>query len=74
MLAGFHAAGMLLHDPVTAIEELAQLGYRCVAIRPHAAFLNPSHSTFATQSMRMHRRVDTNRHAVSYRLGRFFSA
>ncbi|TWT52592.1 hypothetical protein Pla22_02160 [Rubripirellula amarantea] len=53
MLAGYHTAGLLLHDPVIAIEELAHLGYRCVAIRPHAAALHPKHPLFSIQSLRI---------------------
>ena len=34
MRTGFHTISFLLHDEVTAIDQLAQLGYAAVAIRP----------------------------------------
>ncbi len=39
---GFHTAGLLLHDEPTAVEELAKLGYRAVALRPRRGQLDPA--------------------------------
>ena len=46
MIPGFHTAGLLLHDEVTAVRELAGIGYRCVAVRPRRGGLDPSDSQF----------------------------
>lgn len=53
MNLGFHTAGLLLHDEVTAINELAKIGYRCVAIRPRRGSFNPFDENFSSQSQRI---------------------
>lgn len=53
MIAGYHTAGLLLHDLCVAIEELAHLGYGCVAIRPHAGSLDPRLPAFGQQLIRL---------------------
>lgn len=53
MIAGYHAAGLLLHDPHVAISELAKLGFRCVAVKPHPNLLNPSSAGFGEQVLRL---------------------
>jgi sugar phosphate isomerase/epimerase len=53
MIVGYHAAGLLFHDPVVAIGELARIGYQSVAIRPHGASLNPSCPYFGQQVLRL---------------------
>lgn len=50
MSLGFHTISLLLHDETTALKELAQIGYRSVAIRPRLSGLNPSDKHF-TESM-----------------------
>lgn len=49
MIPGYHTAGLLLHDLVIAVDELAHMGYSCVAIRPHGGLLNPNSPVFRTQ-------------------------
>ncbi|KLU04888.1 xylose isomerase [Rhodopirellula islandica] len=39
MTPGYHAGGLLLHDPISVIESLASMGYRCVAVRPRRGIL-----------------------------------
>ncbi|MEM8666869.1 MAG: TIM barrel protein [Planctomycetota bacterium] len=53
MLTGYHTAGLLLHDPCTALQELAGLGFRCVALRPHACMFNPAQSDFSERVVRL---------------------
>lgn len=53
MIVGYHAAGLLYHDPVFTVAELARLGYQAVAIRPHATALNPASATFGSQLLRL---------------------
>ncbi len=53
MIAGYHTAGLLLHDLVTSINELAHLGYSSVAIRPHAGMFHPDLPNFSTQIVRL---------------------
>lgn len=53
MLAGYHTAGLLLHDPIEVIGELAHLGYSATAIRPHAGMLHPDRSIFGQQVLRL---------------------
>lgn len=53
MIAGYHTAGLLLHDVCWAIDELAHLGYGWVAIRPHGASLNPRLPGFSQQVLRL---------------------
>ncbi len=53
MNLGFHTAGLLLHDEVTAINELAKIGYRCVAVRPRRGSFNPFDEDFSNQSKRI---------------------
>ena len=50
MIAGFHTAGLWLHDPIASIVELAHLGFGAVAIRgtrrrftPTRSALEPKH-------------------------------
>ncbi len=53
MIVGYHAAGLLYHDPVFAVRELADIGYASVAIRPHGASLNPDSANFGQQVLRL---------------------
>ena len=53
MIVGYHTAGLLLHDPIIAVGELASIGYRSVAIRPHGASLNPGSPDFGRQLLRL---------------------
>lgn len=53
MFLGFHTAGLLFHDPAVAVGELAKIGYQSVAIRPHAASLNPTGPSFSQQVLRI---------------------
>ena len=53
MIVGYHAAGLLYHDPVFAVRELANIGYASVAIRPHGASLNPDSPNFGQQVLRL---------------------
>ncbi len=53
MIPGYHTAGLLLHDLGVAIHELAHLGYRCVAVRPHGGNLNPRAADFGQQVVRL---------------------
>lgn len=53
MLAGYHTAGLLLHDPIDAMVELAHLGYTAVVVRPHAAWLHPDRPFFGQQVLRL---------------------
>ena len=53
MNLGFHTAGLLLHDEATAINELAKIGYRGVAIRPRRGSFNPFEEDFSNQSQRI---------------------
>lgn len=39
MTPGYHTGGLLLHDPVSTIEPLVSMGYRCVAVRPRRGIL-----------------------------------
>ncbi|MEO9594209.1 sugar phosphate isomerase/epimerase family protein [Rhodopirellula bahusiensis] len=40
MTPGYHTGGLLLHDPISAIEPLASMGYRCVTVRPRRGILS----------------------------------
>ncbi len=53
MLPGFHTAGLLQHDLCGAIEELATLGYRAVAVRPQHGRLAQSDPWFGQQLLRL---------------------
>lgn len=53
MIPGYHTAGLLLHDMGVAVHELAHLGYGCIAIRPHAASLNPRTPGFGQQVLQL---------------------
>lgn len=53
MIAGYHTAGLLLHDPCVAVSELAHLGFGCVAVRPHPVALNPTRSDFSERMVRL---------------------
>ena len=53
MLPGFHTAGLLQHDLFGAIEELARLGYRAVAVRPQHGRLAQSDPWFGQQLLRL---------------------
>ena len=53
MLSGYHTAGLLQHDIVVAIEELARLGYRSVAVRPRQGMLAISDAWFGQQLLRI---------------------
>lgn len=53
MLPGFHTAGLLQHDLFVAIEELAVLGYRAVAVRPQHGRLSQADPWFSQQLLRL---------------------
>ncbi|MGI9445200.1 MAG: sugar phosphate isomerase/epimerase family protein [Rubripirellula sp.] len=53
MLPGFHTAGLLQHDLFGAIEELAALGYRAVAVRPQHGRLSQADPWFGQQLLRL---------------------
>ncbi|MGI9465812.1 MAG: sugar phosphate isomerase/epimerase family protein [Rubripirellula sp.] len=53
MLPGFHTAGLLQHDLSGAIEELAGLGYRAVAVRPQHGRLSQADPGFGQQLLRL---------------------
>ena len=53
MMPGFHVGGLLMHRQSEAIMQVADLGYRCVAIRPRPESLDPSDSQFSQQVVRM---------------------
>ncbi|MDG2220103.1 MAG: TIM barrel protein [Rubripirellula sp.] len=53
MIAGFHTASLLLHDPCAVVEQLSLLGFGCVAIRPHPCSLNPASSDFSERLVRL---------------------
>ncbi|MCG8652768.1 MAG: sugar phosphate isomerase/epimerase [Pirellulales bacterium] len=53
MIPGFHIGGMLLHTQQDAIAMVAELGYRCVAIRPRAGDLDPRDPHFGEQVLRL---------------------
>jgi sugar phosphate isomerase/epimerase len=43
MTPGYHAGGLLLHDPISVVESLASMGYRCIAVRPRRGILAWEH-------------------------------
>ena len=53
MLPGYHTAGLLQHDIVVALETLASIGYRSVAIRPRSGMLAPAEDGFGQQLLRV---------------------
>ncbi|TWU08114.1 sugar phosphate isomerase/epimerase family protein [Stieleria varia] len=53
MIPGFHTISLLLHDEVTAIEQLAVLGFKAVAIRPRLSGLHLSLPDFDEQAKRI---------------------
>ncbi|MGI9473034.1 MAG: sugar phosphate isomerase/epimerase family protein [Rubripirellula sp.] len=53
MLPGYHTAGLLQHDIVVALEELATIGYRSVAVRPRSGMLAPREDGFGRQVLRV---------------------
>ncbi len=53
MIVGYHSGGLLFHDPVVAVGQLASIGYRSVALRPHGASLNPASPDFGQQLLRL---------------------
>jgi sugar phosphate isomerase/epimerase len=53
MIPGYHTAGLLLHDLGAAVDELAHMGYFCVAVRPHGGSLNPGLPGFSQQMLRV---------------------
>lgn len=53
MMPGFHVGGLLLHRQSDLIMQVADLGYRCVAIRPRPESLDPSDPQFGQQVLRM---------------------
>lgn len=53
MLPGYHTAGLLQHDLVVAMESLAQLGFRSVAIRPRSGMLDWTSSQFGRDLLRV---------------------
>ena len=53
MIPGFHVGGLLLHRQSEAIGLMADLGYRCVAVRPRAGSLDPRERQFEEQLRRV---------------------
>lgn len=53
MLPGYHTAGLLQHDLSEAIEALAALGFRAVAVRPQHGRLAQSDPWFGQQILRL---------------------
>jgi sugar phosphate isomerase/epimerase len=53
MIPGYHTGGLLYHDVCVAVEQLAQIGYRCVALRPQGGSLNPRLPGFGAQFLRL---------------------
>lgn len=53
MIAGYHTAGLLLHDPIAAIDELTHLGFGAVAVRAHAATFHPDAVGFGAAVLRL---------------------
>lgn len=53
MIAGYHTAGLLLHDPIVAIDELAHLGFGAVAVRAHVATFHPDAIGFGAVVLRL---------------------
>lgn len=53
MILGYHTAGLLHHDPVFAIGELARIGFGSVAIRPHATSFQPELPCFGQHVLRL---------------------
>jgi len=53
MQPGFHASSLLLHDEAVAARELAVLGYRALAVRPHSGSLDPDAECFSLQFRRL---------------------
>lgn len=49
MIPGYHAGELWLHEPARAIDQLAEMGYRSVAIRPRQGFCVPGDSGFDDQ-------------------------
>ncbi len=61
MIPGFHVGALLLHDQIEAIANVAEMGYRCVALRPRVGQLDPNDARFGEQVLRaaeMLRRTD----------------
>ena len=58
MRLGFHTGSLLLHDEVTASEQLAKVGYQCVAVRPRLGGLLPSDPRFSEQLLRLKHSVE----------------
>ena len=52
MNIGFHTISMLLHDEVSAVGQLAKIGFRTVALRPRLGGLDPSESNFNERMLR----------------------
>lgn len=53
MLPGYHTAGLLQHDLVVAMESLAELGFRSVAIRPRSGMLDWTRDQFGSELLRV---------------------
>ncbi len=51
MTPGFHTISLLLHDEVTAANELAKIGFQSIAIRPRLGGLDPNSRQFVAQIM-----------------------
>ena len=58
MLLGYNTNGLAHHDPFQAVEMLADIGYRSVAITLDHGPLNPLEDGFADQLRKMRRLVD----------------
>ena len=53
MNLGFHTISLPLHDELTAINELAKLGYRTVGVKPRLSGLDPTQSDFHTRLLQL---------------------
>ncbi|MFK8111076.1 MAG: TIM barrel protein [Rubripirellula sp.] len=49
MIPGYHTGELWLHEPVSAIADLSEQGYRCIAVRPRGDTLNPAVASFDDQ-------------------------
>lgn len=58
MLLGYNTNGLAFHDPFDAVEVLAEIGYRSVALTLDHGPLNPFAHDFSTQLVKMRRLLD----------------
>lgn len=51
MILGFHTGSLLLHDEITAITEIAKIGFSSVAIRQRKGECDPEHPRFTERCL-----------------------